>query len=274
MADPAAGPAADRQTEAELAHWQLAVEALADLDTVAAPEAWAALEDYLQRRVRDRLSEVVAVLVAEGRGQRRQLDSGGEPGEVRRAVLRLRTRYLQVETILDFYGHAVNSGTSPTLRALLRGYDALAGDSIGGNSYRLGIDPPPALVYLDRGLGAAILRGPACGCGTTAPVAGRGDQADPAQPALSRRALHETVTRSLTSRLERDLADALAAGWHGDPPSWPGCGATGPRRSLVTCTPSPRPAGPRSPRWPIVDGTTSAVYRIRSAIRIRSRSCE
>ena len=188
MTDPAAGPAADRQTEAELAHWQLAVEALADLDTVAAPEAWAALEDYLQRRVRDRLSEVVAVLVAEGRGLRRLLASGGEPGEVRRAVLRLRTRYLQVETILDFYGHAVNSRTSPTLRALLRGYDALAGDSMAAILTRLGIDPPPALVYLDRGLGAAILRAGVPAVGPQPPVAGRGDQADPAQPALSHRA--------------------------------------------------------------------------------------
>jgi hypothetical protein len=139
----------DRQTEAELAHWRLAVEALADLDAIAAPEAWAALEDYLQRKVRDRLSEVVSTLVAEGRAPHR---------DIRSAVLRLRSRYLQVETILDFYGDAVNSRTNPALRALLRGYDALAGDSLAAILTRVGIEPPPALVYLDRGLGAAILR--------------------------------------------------------------------------------------------------------------------
>jgi len=150
--------AVDRQAEAELAHWQLAVEALADLDAVAAPEAWAALEDYLQRRIRDRLSEVVAVLVAEGRALHRRLGDRGTPDDIRPAVLRLRTRYLQVETILDFYGDAVNSRTNPALRALLRGYDALAGDSIAAILTRVGIEPPPALVYLDRGLGAAILR--------------------------------------------------------------------------------------------------------------------
>ncbi|MGW5723568.1 hypothetical protein ACWEVP_45885 [Amycolatopsis sp. NPDC003865] len=150
--------AVDRQTEAELAHWQLAVEALADLDTVAAPEAWQALEDYLQRRVRDRLSELVAVLVGEGRAARRMLGHGGDPGAVRQAVLKLRTRYLQVETILDFYGHAVNSRTNPALRAVLRGYDTLAGDSMAAVLTRLGIEPPPALVYLDHGLGASILR--------------------------------------------------------------------------------------------------------------------
>ena len=159
MPDPALpDPALDRQTEAELAHWRLAAGALADLDTVAAPEAWQALEDYLQRQVRGRLSEVVAVLVAEGQALHRLLRQGGESAEVRRALLRLRTRYLQVETILDFYGDAVNSRTNPRLRALLRGYDALAGDSMAAVLTRLGIDPPPALVYLDRGLGASILR--------------------------------------------------------------------------------------------------------------------
>ncbi|WP_372665986.1 hypothetical protein [Amycolatopsis kentuckyensis] len=150
--------AVDRQTAAELAHWQLAVEALADLDTVAAPEAWQALEDYLQRRVRGRLSELVAVLVAEGKAARRMLGHGGDPGAVRQAVLKLRTRYLQVETILDFYGHAVNSRTNPALRAVLRGYDTLAGDSMAAVLTRLGLEPPPALVYLDHGLGASILR--------------------------------------------------------------------------------------------------------------------
>ncbi|MFI5592236.1 hypothetical protein ACIA5G_44810 [Amycolatopsis sp. NPDC051758] len=150
--------APDRQTEAELVHWQLAVEALADLDTMAAPEAWQALEDYLQRQVRGRLSEVVAVLVAEGKALHRSLRAGGDPGPIRQAVLRLRARYLQVETILDFFGDAVNSRTNPALRGLLRGYDTLAGDSMAVVLNRLGIESPPALVYLDRGLGAAILR--------------------------------------------------------------------------------------------------------------------
>jgi hypothetical protein len=151
-------PELDRQTEAELVHWELAVEALADLDTVAAPEAWQALEDYLQRQVRTRLSEVVAVLVAESKALHRKLGQGGDPGEIRPGILRLRSRYLQVETILDFYGDAVNSRTNPALRALLRGYDTLAGDSMAAILTRVGIEPPPALVYLDRGLGAAILR--------------------------------------------------------------------------------------------------------------------
>jgi hypothetical protein len=148
----------ERQTAAEVAHWRLAAEALADLDAVAAPEAWAALEDYLGRSVRTRLTEVVNTLVGEGQALQRMLDGDRDLAEVRRGLLRLRRRYLQVETILDFYGHAINSRTNPRLRALLCGFDTLAGDSMAAVLTRVGIDTPLALVYLDSGLGAAILR--------------------------------------------------------------------------------------------------------------------
>jgi hypothetical protein len=147
-----------RQAAAEVAHWRLAVEALADLDAVAAPEAWAALEGYLQRSVRDRLRGVVAALTTEAQATERMLDGGRDLADVRRSRLRLRGRYLQVETVLDFYGDAVNSRTNPRLAALLRGYDTLAGDSMAATLTRVGIDPPLALVYQDKGLGAAILR--------------------------------------------------------------------------------------------------------------------
>lgn len=150
--------AVERHTEAEVAHWLLAVEALADLDVVAAPEAWGALEGYLQRSVRDRLRGVVAALTAEAQALQRMLNGGRDLADVRSGLLRLRGRYLQVETVLDFYGDAINSRTNPQLRALLRGYDTVAGDSMAGILTRVGIDAPPALVYLDRGLGAAILR--------------------------------------------------------------------------------------------------------------------
>jgi hypothetical protein len=147
-----------RQAAAEVSHWRLAVEALAELDAVASPEAWGALEQYLRRNVRDRLSGIVAALAAEAETLQRRLDAGGDADDVRAALLRLRARYLQVETVLDFYGDAVNSRTSPALRALLRGYDTLASDSMAATLGRLGIDTPLALVYQDRGIGAAILR--------------------------------------------------------------------------------------------------------------------
>jgi hypothetical protein len=150
--------AAARQTVAEVAHWLLAAQGLADLDDAAAPEAWAGLESYLQRGLRDRMSAMVAALVAEARAVQRLAANDADPTVARAGVLRLRQRYLQAETVLDFFGDAINSRSNPALRGVLRGLDALAGDSMAAVLGPLGIDGPPALVYVDKGLGASILR--------------------------------------------------------------------------------------------------------------------
>lgn len=146
------------QLAAEIAHWRYAVDALADLDVVASPAAWGGLEQYLRVRVRERLGAMAAGLRLEAA----QLDAaaGGQadPGVLRARLLRLRRRYLQVETILDFYGDAIGTRTNPELAALLRGLDTIASDSLDSLLRPLGLEGPPVLVYLDKGLGAAILR--------------------------------------------------------------------------------------------------------------------
>jgi hypothetical protein len=150
-------PAARDQLAAELAHWRYAVDALADLDVVASPAAWAGLEQYLRVEVRGRLAAIVAAL----RLEVAQLDAAaaGDPPHVLRArILRLRNRYFQAETILDFYGDAIATRTNPELAALLRGFDTVASDGLTALLRPLGIDSPPVLVYLDKGRGAAILR--------------------------------------------------------------------------------------------------------------------
>ncbi|HEU5266381.1 MAG TPA: hypothetical protein VFU35_06755 [Jatrophihabitans sp.] len=147
-----------RQVRSEIAHWRLAAEALGNLDDAAAPEAWAGLEAYLQRGIRDRLTAVVETLVQEARALERQAAAGRSDDVVRAGVLALRTRYLQAEVIIDFYCDAVNSRTTPALSQLLRGLDAIAGDSMSATLTPLGIESPPALIYVDKGLGASILR--------------------------------------------------------------------------------------------------------------------
>src|SRR5690349_17385107 len=92
---PGGGPAM-RVTRAELAHWRAAVSGLADLDAVAAPAAWSMLESYLQLRVRDRLLRSVAELAAEGGTIAAALEAGEPLETVRRRVLRLRQRYLEL----------------------------------------------------------------------------------------------------------------------------------------------------------------------------------
>jgi hypothetical protein len=143
---------------AEVAHWQVAVDALSDLDTVAAPAAWEALERYLQHQIRSRLAELARSLQSEALALVRMFEAGNSTDQIRRSLLALRARYLRAETLLDFYGDAVNSRTNPALGQLLQGYDIIANDSMSAILTPLGIASPPALVYQDKGIGASILR--------------------------------------------------------------------------------------------------------------------
>jgi hypothetical protein len=81
--------------------------------------------------------------------------------DVERVRLRLvdyRRRYLGIETVLEFYGHAVRSRTTTRLAEMLRACDMLTMKSIDGVVRGVGLHSPPVLVYVDRGLGASILR--------------------------------------------------------------------------------------------------------------------
>lgn len=149
------------QLAGEAAHWRAAIEGLADLDNVAAPAAWAAIEEYLQANVRGRLREVAESIAREAQQLAADVPTAREAADVARLrsrLLLLRVRYLKAETVIDFYGDAVNTRTSPRVAALLRGLDTLAVDSMQALLRPLGINAPEALVYIDRGLGASILR--------------------------------------------------------------------------------------------------------------------
>lgn len=149
------------QLERLVAHWRSAVVALDDLDNFAAPAAWRGLERSLDTTLRthlrgaiDRLRRQSDVLAAELRAA----DSLDELEQVRRNVVRFRRRYLAAETALDFYGDAVNTRTNPKLAALLTACDVLARRSLDVVLTPLGKTVPPVLTYIDKGLGASILR--------------------------------------------------------------------------------------------------------------------
>jgi len=150
--------ASRRQLRGEVAHWRLAVDGLADLDMVASPAAWEGLEQYLHDQLRRRLSGVIRSLRAEADALFRMFEEGVSTSEIRAALLHVKTRFVRFETLLDFFGEAVASRTSPALAELLRGYDIIASDSMAAILRPLGMASPPALVYQDSGLGASILR--------------------------------------------------------------------------------------------------------------------
>lgn len=145
----------------ELRHWRRAAHALGDLDAVAAPAAWAGLESYLERGVRARLRDVAARVATAADRLDAELAVAGDPADlhrVRTGLLGLRRRYTQAETVIDFFGDAVNTRTNPRTGAVLRGLDALAVDSMERVLGPLGLPTPPVLTYLDKGMGASILR--------------------------------------------------------------------------------------------------------------------
>lgn len=149
------------QLERQVAHWDAAAQALTDPSSFASEAAWRALEGYLDCAVRASLDASTKRLRTEVVGVRRQLDharSLPELLDVARRLREVRRRYAQVETVVEFYTDAVSTRTSPTLGGHLRALDRLAEQSMAAVLGPLGRPVPPVLTYVDKGLGAAILR--------------------------------------------------------------------------------------------------------------------
>lgn len=149
------------QVARQVAHWRAAVVALDDLDNFASPEAWNRLEEYLGQSLRANLKGAVARLSRQGdvlAAELRAAETGAELELVRRHVVRFRRHFLRVETGLEFYGGAVNDRSSPKLGALLAACDILATRALESILTPLDRPIPPVLTYVDKGLGASILR--------------------------------------------------------------------------------------------------------------------
>jgi hypothetical protein len=148
------------QVERQVAHWSSAASRLA-LDDLAAPEAWARLEQYLGVSLRRHLQGVIDRL----RGQadvlstlNRSVQTPRELADLHRRLLAFRRQFLRAETTLDFFADAIATRTSPELAALLRACDSLAYQSMAHILDQIGEPTPPVLTYCDRGAGASILK--------------------------------------------------------------------------------------------------------------------
>jgi hypothetical protein len=149
------------QVTRQVAHWRAAVVTLDDFENFASASAWGMLEGYLGVAIRgllqasvQRLQRSADVLAAELRAA----ETMAELERVRRLVVAFRRRFLQVELALDFYGDAVNTRTNPKLGAILRACDILATQSLDVVLGPLGRTTPATLSYVDKGIGASILR--------------------------------------------------------------------------------------------------------------------
>jgi len=145
----------------QVTHWTEAADRLEALDDLASSSAWGGLEAYLGVAVRRHLAEVVAGLRREATVLRSLLatvTSASDVDAVRRQLHAFRNRYLRVETTLDFFATAIGSRTSPAVAAFMRACDTLAYRSMAHVLDPLSKPTPVVLTYLDKGLGASILR--------------------------------------------------------------------------------------------------------------------
>jgi hypothetical protein len=149
------------QLARQVAHWTMAAERLVNLHEQASATAWEALERYLGLVLRQKLLEAVNQLRQDATALRSlwyAARTEGQFRQLRQRVTRLRQQYLRTETLLDFYSDAINTRTNPDIAAILRACDVLSRQSMTQLLQPLGKATPPVLTYLDKGLGASILK--------------------------------------------------------------------------------------------------------------------
>lgn len=148
--------------ERQIAHWLAAARTFRDAEEFASSEAWQSVEREIGAPLRRQLNAIVEELIALGEAAARLIGQArreaGSIQDAQSAVQKFRRRYIQVDTTLDFIGDAVNSRTSPLLRAALSNLDRLAVASMAPVLERAGKPVPRVLVYQDKGTGASILR--------------------------------------------------------------------------------------------------------------------
>jgi hypothetical protein len=142
-------------------HWSQAASRLSVLDNLASGNAWHGIEHKMGVLLKDTLKKSIDEVVSLADSLKKQLEnSSGEENlrGIKRGLLELRSKYLKAEETIQFYTVAVNSRTTPGLAALLRACDILCVKSMQELLQPLGKETPQVLTYIDKGVGASILK--------------------------------------------------------------------------------------------------------------------
>ena len=148
------------QTDRQVAHWVSAASRLR-LDAITSPETWSRLEQYLGVSLRRHLEGVIQRLQEEATALTAVHRAAHSPtafADLQRRLLAFRRQFLRVETTLDYFADAISTRTNPHTGALLRACDSLAHRSMVQLLDQIGKPTPVVLTYLDKGLGASILK--------------------------------------------------------------------------------------------------------------------
>jgi len=142
-------------------HWLQAASRLSTLDHLASGYAWQGIDHNIGLLLRKCLQESVGEVLVLANSLKRQLENSAEKESLRsvkRGLIQLRDKYLKAEETIHFYTVAINSRTTPNIAALLRACDILCMKSMQALLQPLGKETPPVLTYVDKGVGASILK--------------------------------------------------------------------------------------------------------------------
>jgi hypothetical protein len=142
-------------------HWLQAASRLSALDHLASGYAWQGIDHKIGIQLKESLQKSIGDVIALGNTLKRQLDNAKEGDELRaikRSLIQLRDRYLKTEETIHFYTVAINSRTTANIAALLRACDILCARTMQELLQPLGKETPPVLTYVDKGVGASILK--------------------------------------------------------------------------------------------------------------------
>ncbi|MCW3463505.1 hypothetical protein [Chitinophaga nivalis] len=145
----------------QITHWLQAASRLSALDHLASLNAWQGLDNAIVQSLRKSLQTGIAEVVGLGKSLAVQLELSKDQQEwnmLRKGVITLRNKYLMAEETIHFFTVAVNSRTTPNVAALLRACDILCVKSMEALLKPLGKEAPLVLTYIDKGIGASILK--------------------------------------------------------------------------------------------------------------------
>jgi len=150
-----------QQVARQLGHWAQAASRLSKLEDLASLSAWESLGLYLNTALKNSLQQSLTRLQQNALIIQSQLDEAKSVNQLKHLEIQLdkfKRKYLQTETMLDFYTDAINTRTNNDMAALLRACDSIAYNSMKMILEPLGKKTPPVLTYCDKGLGASILK--------------------------------------------------------------------------------------------------------------------
>lgn len=157
----ASSKAVRHQLARQIAHWSIAVSELSDLDRLAPRSGWRSLEKYLGVAIESVLRETVDRLRRQTDALSASLKAAETLSELERLradLLTFRRAFMAAEGVLDFYGDAVSTRGNETVGTYMRACDQLAVTSMRAVLAPLGKKAPPVITYVDKGLGASILK--------------------------------------------------------------------------------------------------------------------